>query len=203
MMIHEVTAKVGKHKKRKRVGRGMGSGHGKTCGRGHNGAGSRSGASGSIRAGREGGQIPFFRRFAKRGFSNHLFRRDYKIVNLQAIDSRFEDGATITPETLIAAGLIHDAKTPVKVLGQGELTKKLNITAAAFSSSAQAKIEKAGGTVTVDGGYRPKVTTGKKGRAKARKAAQIEAAAAEGQASDKKATKAPAAKAPKPKDADE
>jgi len=178
MMIHEVTAQVGKHKKRKRVGRGRASGHGKTCGRGHNGAGSRSGASGSIRAGREGGQIPFFRRFAKRGFSNHLFRRDYKIVNIQAIEARFDDGATITPQALIEAGLIHDAKTPVKVLGQGELGKKLNITAAAFSATALEKIEKAGGSATVEGGYRAKVTTGKKGRAKARKAADIAAAEA-------------------------
>jgi len=149
MMIHEITEQVGKHKKRKRVGRGTGSGHGKTCGRGHKGAGSRSGFSGSIRASREGGQIPLFRRLPKRGFSNALFRKHYKIVNLQAIDARFDDGADVTPETLVRVGLIRETRTPVKILGQGQTSKKLIVKVASVSKSAQAKIEKAGGSVTV------------------------------------------------------
>lgn len=148
MMIHEVTEKVGKHKRRKRVGRGPGSGLGKTCGRGHKGAKSRAGASGSIRASSEGGQMPFFRRFPKRGFSNARFRKIYRIVNIKAIDARFDDGATVNPETLVEAGLIHDAKLPVKILGEGETTKKLDVTAAMFSKSASDKITKAGGKVT-------------------------------------------------------
>lgn len=149
MMIHEITEKVGAHKKRKRVGRGIGSGHGKTAGRGHNGAGSRSGATGSIRAGREGGQMPLFRRVAKRGFSNANFKTLYSVVNIHAIDSRFEDGAEVNPDMLVKVGLIRDTKLPVKVLGTGETTKKLQVTAAAFSSSAQEKITKAGGSVNV------------------------------------------------------
>ena len=149
MMIHEITEKVGAHKKRKRVGRGIGSGHGKTAGRGHKGAGSRSGATGSIRAGREGGQMPLFRRVAKRGFSNANFKTHYAVVNIHAIDSRFEDGAEVNPDMLVKVGLIRDTKLPVKVLGTGETTKKLQVTAASFSSSAQEKITKAGGSVNV------------------------------------------------------
>lgn len=156
MMIHEITEQVGKHKKRKRVGRGTGSGHGKTCGRGHKGAGSRSGFSGSIRASREGGQIPLFRRLPKRGFSNALFRKHYKIVNLQAIDARFDDGADVTPETLVRVGLIRETRTPVKILGQGQTSKKLIVKVASVSTSARAKIEQAGGSVTVTEEPKPK-----------------------------------------------
>lgn len=149
MMIHEVTEKVGKHKKRKRVGRGVGSGRGKTCGRGHNGANSRSGASGSIRASREGGQTPLFRRVAKRGFSNVLFKKHFSIVNIAALDARFDDGAEINAQMLVKVGLIRDDKLPVKVLGQGETKKKLTVTAASYSKSAQEKITQAGGSATV------------------------------------------------------
>jgi len=149
MMIHEVTEKVGKYKKRKRVGRGPGSGHGKTCGRGHKGAGSRSGSSGSIRASTEGGQMPFFRRIPKRGFSNAAFRKEFVIVNIKAIASRFDDGAEVNPDMLVKVGLIRDTRTPVKILGHGDLSKKLNVTAAAFSQSASEKITGAGGTATV------------------------------------------------------
>lgn len=148
MMIHEVTEKVGKHKRRKRVGRGPGSGLGKTCGRGHKGAKSRAGASGSIRASSEGGQMPWFRRIPKRGFSNAQFRKEYRIVNIKAMDARFDDGAEITPEALVEVGLIKDAKLPVKVLGEGETSKKFTVTAAMFSRAAAEKIEKAGGKVT-------------------------------------------------------
>lgn len=151
MMIHEITPQAGAYKKRKRIGRGIGSGHGKTSGRGHKGAGSRSGATGSIRASREGGQMPFFRRIAKRGFSNAQFTTVYAVVNVQALDARFADGAEVTPETLAQVGLIRDTKLPVKVLGTGETTKKLKVTAAAFSKAAVEKLEKAGGTATVAG----------------------------------------------------
>jgi len=149
MMIHEITEKVGSHKKRKRLGRGIGSGHGKTCGRGTKGAGSRSGWSGSIRASREGGQMPWFRRIPKRGFSNFKFETNYAVVNIRAIAARFEDGAEVNAEMLVKAGLIRDTTLPVKVLGDGELTKKLSVTAAAFSKAASEKITAAGGTVTI------------------------------------------------------
>lgn len=149
MMIHEITVKVGSHKRRKRVGRGPGSGRGKTCGRGQNGAGSRAGASGSIRAGREGGQMPFFRRIPKRGFSNARFRTVFSIVNVQALDARFDDGAQVNPEALVQVGLIRDTKLPVKILGDGQTKKKLTVTAAAFSKAAMEKITKAGGTTSV------------------------------------------------------
>ena len=89
MMIHEITVQVGRHKKAKRLGRGIASGSGKTCGRGHNGAGSRSGWTGSIRASREGGQMPFFRRIPKRGFSNARFMKHFAIVNTKALEARF------------------------------------------------------------------------------------------------------------------
>jgi large subunit ribosomal protein L15 len=146
MMIHEITEKVGSHKKRKRVGRGPGSGLGKTCGRGHKGAGSRSGYS--RKAAHEGGQMAFFRRIPKRGFTNAMFRTDYAIVNIQDLAKRFEDGAEVNPDMLVKAGLIRNTKDPVKVLGQGDLTKKLTVTAAKFSESAKAKITAAGGTAT-------------------------------------------------------
>lgn len=147
MMIHEITEKAGAYRNRKRVGRGIGSGHGKTSGRGHNGAGSRSGAKRPPT--REGGQLPFFRRMAKRGFTNAPFMKQFAIVNLSALEARFEDGESVTPETLVKVGLIRNTKLPVKVLGDGELTKKLQVTASKFTASAAGKIEKAGGSVTV------------------------------------------------------
>ncbi len=146
MMIHDITVMVGKHKQRKRIGRGHGSGWGKTSGRGHKGAGSRSGYS--RRAYFEGGQMNFVRRLPKRGFTNAAFRTDYHVINVKALD-RFDDGATIEPKTLVDAGLIRDTKMPVKVLGEGDLSKKFTITAHKFSASAREKIEKAGGSVTV------------------------------------------------------
>jgi large subunit ribosomal protein L15 len=133
MMIHEVTEKVGPHKKRKRVGRG------------HKGAGSRAGNS--RKAGHEGGQMAFFRRIPKRGFSNAEFRTDYATVNLKALEQRFDDGAEVNPDMLVKAGLIRNTKDPVKILGEGDLTKKLTVTAAKFSEAAKAKITAAGGTV--------------------------------------------------------
>ena len=145
MMIHEVTEKVGRHKRRKRVGRGIGSGHGKTCGRGHNGYGSRSGNSKP----HNGGGTRLFKMLPKRGFTNAMFKTHYALVNLAALDARFEDGAEVNAEMLVKHGLIRDTKLPVKVLGNGETSKKFTVTAAKFSKSAEEKITKAGGSVTV------------------------------------------------------
>lgn len=149
MMIHDITVLAGKYKKRKRVGRGMGSGHGRTCGRGQNGAGSRAGSGGSIRASREGGQLPFFRRIPKRGFSNANFRKHFVIVNVQALEARFDDGAEVSAEALVRVGLIPNTKLPVKILAEGKLAKKLNVTVSCFSAAAKQKITDAGGSVQV------------------------------------------------------
>ena len=145
MMIHEITEKVGRHKSRKRVGRGRASGCGKTSGRGHKGAGSRSGYR--RRAYFEGGQMSFARRLPKRGFTNADFRNLYHVVNVKAIEARFDAGAEIDAETLAERGMIRDTKLPLKILGEGELTKKFTVTAAKFSASARTKIEAAGGSV--------------------------------------------------------
>lgn len=145
MMIHEITAQTGRYKKRKRVGRGHGSGLGKTSGRGHKGARSRAGYS--RRPGFEGGQMSFIRRMPKRGFTNTQFRNLFHIVNVQDLEARIEDGVDVDTSMLVEVGLIRDDKLPLKVLGHGALTKKLNITAAKFSASAKQKIEAAGGTV--------------------------------------------------------
>lgn len=149
MMIHEITKLVGRNKQRRRVGRGPGSGRGKTAGRGHKGAGSRSGYGGSMPEGYEGGQMPYFRRIPKRGFNNAAFRKEYAIVNVQALGARFDDGAEVNADMLAKVGLVRDPSQPVKVLGEGELNKKLTVTAARFSGSARQKIEQAGGTCTV------------------------------------------------------
>ena len=146
MMIHEITEKTGKYKARKRIGRGHGSGSGKTSGRGHKGAKSRSGYS--RRPAFEGGQMQYFRRIPKRGFSNADFRKVYHIVNLAALANHFEAGATVDVTSLVEAGLVRNFKNPVKVLGQGDLAVALNITADKFSESAVKKIEAAGGSVT-------------------------------------------------------
>jgi large subunit ribosomal protein L15 len=145
MMIHEITQKVGRHKARMRVGRGESSGLGKTSGRGHKGAASRSGWS--LRPAYMGGQINFIQKLPKRGFSNAPFRKMFHIVNVKAIDAFAKTGDEVTVESLAAAGIISDADLPLKVLGEGEITKKVTVTAAKFSASAKAKIEKAGGTV--------------------------------------------------------
>lgn len=157
MMIHEITQLVGKHKRRKRIGRGPGSGHGKTSGRGHKGAGSRSGFSGSIRATREGGQMPYFRRIPKRGFNNAVFTKRFAAINVSLLETRFQDGETVSPESLKGHGLIPNVQTPIKILANGELSKKLTVTAHQFSDAARAKIESAGGTCNVIGGEKAKV----------------------------------------------
>jgi len=148
MMIHEITEKVGSHKARKRLGRGEGSGHGKTSGKGHKGAKSRAGWT--SRASYAGGATPFSRRFPKRGFSNFGFGTEFHIINLKAIEQAFADGETVDAETLAKKGLIRDATLPLKVLAEGEITKKVTVMAARFSAQAKAKIEKAGGTIAED-----------------------------------------------------
>ncbi|MDG2030804.1 MAG: 50S ribosomal protein L15 [Phycisphaerales bacterium] len=146
MMIHEITEKVGRYKSRKRIGRGEGSGQGGTAGRGHKGAGSRAGFS--RRASYEGGQLPWFQRYPKRGFSNADFRKNYHVVNLKVLEERFDAGTTIDVALLAANRVVRDTNLPLKVLGEGELTKKFTITAAKFSTAARKKIEEAGGTAT-------------------------------------------------------
>ncbi|MEJ5165757.1 MAG: 50S ribosomal protein L15 [Thermoanaerobaculia bacterium] len=144
-MIENLKPKKGAVHKRKRVGRGPGSGHGKTATRGHNGFWSRSGSS--MRANFEGGQMPLVRRIPKRGFTN-IFRKEYSIVNLNKLNS-FEKGSEVTPQILLEKGIIKELKAGVKILGTGELEKPLNIKAHAFSKSAREKIEKAGGKCEV------------------------------------------------------
>ena len=145
MKLHELQPAEGSRHVRNRVGRGSSSGNGKTSGRGQKGQKSRSG--GGVRLGFEGGQTPLARRLPKRGFTN-INRKDYAIVNLDVLN-RFEDGAEVTPTTLIEAGIVKDAKSGIKILGNGELTKKLSVKAAKFSKSAQTAIEAAGGSVEV------------------------------------------------------
>ncbi len=146
MELADITSKAGAHEKRKRVGRGRGSGHGKTCGRGHKGVGQRAG--GSIRRLTEGGQMPLFRRIPKRGFSNAPFRTDYDIVNVCDLDELFSDGDEVTKQTLVKVGLLRNDRVLVKILGDGELAKKLTVLADRFSKSAKEKITAAGGTVS-------------------------------------------------------
>jgi large subunit ribosomal protein L15 len=145
MELTEILTRAGSHKRRKRIGRGTGSGSGKTCGRGHKGAGSRAGAKKLMM--REGGQMPLFRRLPKRGFSNFTFRTEYGIVNVGDLESRFDSGTHVTAETLLEAGLVRNLRHKVKVLGDGELSKKLKVEAAKFSKRAEEKIKAAGGEV--------------------------------------------------------
>lgn len=145
MKLHELHPAEGSRHVRNRVGRGSSSGNGKTSGRGQKGQKSRSG--GGVRLGFEGGQTPLFRRLPKRGFTN-INRKDYAVINLDVLN-RFEDGTEVTPTTLIEAGIVKDAKSGIKILGNGELTKKLSVKAAKFSKSATTAIEAAGGSVEV------------------------------------------------------
>ena len=147
MNLADVRAAYIPRKKRKRVGRGPGSGHGKTCGRGTKGQQSRSG--GGTRPGFEGGQMPLFRRLPKRGFNNSKFRTVYAIVNVGQLEAAFDDGTTVDVAAIRAAHLVNAKTGPIKVLGSGELTKKLNVQADRFSGSAKAKIEAAGGQAAV------------------------------------------------------
>lgn len=133
-------------KDRKRRGRGPGSGNGKTSGKGHKGQNARSG--GGVRPGFEGGQLPLYRRLSKRGFNNYNFRTVYATVNVGDLE-RFEEGTVVTKALLIESGLVKKELDGIKVLGNGDLTKKLTVQADKFSSSAKTKIENVGGTAEV------------------------------------------------------
>jgi len=143
--LHDLSPSGGSHRNRKRVGRGPGSGWGKTAGRGENGQNARSG--GGVRPGFEGGQMPLARRIPKRGFTN-INRVEYQVVNLRDLD-RFDGDVTV--DGLKAAGLVGSLRKPVKILGEGEIGKSLKVVAHAFTKSAQAKIEAAGGSVSIVG----------------------------------------------------
>jgi len=145
MILDDVHRGIKKNKKRKRIGRGPGSGHGKTAGRGHKGYYSRSGSS--RRVGFEGGQMPIFRIVAKRGFNNRAFAPKVAIVNIAQLEAVFDAGAEVTPATLKEKGLVTGRFDLVKVLGNGDLSKKLSVTADRFSASAEQKIVAAGGSV--------------------------------------------------------
>lgn len=148
MLSHKITSIAGKHKSRRRVGQGSGSGRGKTCGRGHKGSGSRAGSF--ARPTYEGGQMPLFRRLPKRGFSNYPFARRYEIVNVSQLE-RFDEGTMVGVEQLASAGLVNNLRSKVKILGDGELTKKLQVLAHKFSRRAAQKIVGSGGTARIVG----------------------------------------------------
>ncbi|EFI85230.1 50S ribosomal protein L15 [Listeria grayi] len=145
MKLHELKPSEGSRKERNRVGRGTGSGNGKTSGRGHKGQKARSG--GGVRLGFEGGQLPLFRRLPKRGFTN-INRKEYAVVNVGTLN-RFEDGTEVTPELLIETGVISNAKSGIKVLSEGKIEKKLTVKANKFSAAAKEAIEAAGGQTEV------------------------------------------------------
>jgi large subunit ribosomal protein L15 len=145
MKLHEIEPARGSTKRRKVVGRGRGSGHGTTAGRGGKGQTARTGSS--IPAWFEGGQMPLIRRLPKRGFTN-IFKKNYAIINIEILD-RFESGQEVTPALLVSQGLIRSRNDGVKVLGTGTLTKTMTVHAHKFSQSAAAKIEAAGGKVQV------------------------------------------------------
>ncbi|SNZ17903.1 LSU ribosomal protein L15P [Terribacillus aidingensis] len=145
MKLHELKSAEGTRKTRNRVGRGMSSGNGKTSGRGHKGQKARSG--GGVRLGFEGGQMPLFQRLPKRGFTN-IHRTEYSIVNLDSLN-RFEEGTEVTPELLLESGVVSKLRAGIKVLGNGNLEKKLTVKAHKFSASAKEAIEAAGGQTEV------------------------------------------------------
>ena len=144
MKLHELSPAVGSAKDAWRKGRGPGSGNGKTAGKGHKGQNARSG--GGVRPGFEGGQFPIYRQHPKRGFNNARFATEYAIVNVEDLN-RFVDGTVVDMDVLLAARVIRKPMDGLKVLGNGELTKKLTVKAAVFSATAKEKIEAAGGKV--------------------------------------------------------
>ena len=147
MKLHELQPAAGSTKDVKRIGRGHGSGQGKTAGKGHKGQKARSG--GSIRPGFEGGQMPLQRRIPKRGFNNSVFAKEYAVVNVSELEKRFNSGEEVNAQTLMERGAINEVLDGVKILGNGELTKSLTVKAVKFSAAAQEKIEKAGGKAEV------------------------------------------------------
>ena len=146
MKLHNIHPNEGATVTRKRLGRGVGSGLGKTSGKGHKGQNARSG--GGVRQGFEGGQLPLFRRLPKRGFSNAMFKTRYAVINLSDLN-KFEDGAVVTPELLSEMGLVKKQLDGIKVLGNGKLEKKLVVKAHKFSDVAKEQIEKLGGKAEV------------------------------------------------------
>ena len=146
MKLHELSPAAGSTKERKRIGRGAGSGQGKTAGKGHKGQMARAGRG--MRPGFEGGQMPLQRRVPKRGFNN-IFRTEMAIVNVAALEANYEAGAVVTIDSLIEKGLVKKVLDGVKVLGYGEITKALTVQANAISESAKQKIEAAGGKIEV------------------------------------------------------
>ena len=146
MKLHELSPAAGSTKERKRIGRGAGSGQGKTAGKGHKGQKARVGRG--MRRGFEGGQMPLQRRVPKRGFNN-IFRTEMAIVNVAALEANYEAGAVVTIDSLIEKGLVKKVLDGVKVLGYGEITKALTVQANAISESAKQKIEAAGGKIEV------------------------------------------------------
>ncbi|WML42598.1 50S ribosomal protein L15 [Neobacillus sp. PS3-40] len=145
MKLHELKPAVGSRQEPKRKGRGIGSGNGKTAGKGTKGQNARSG--GGVRLGFEGGQTPLFRRLPKRGFTN-INRKEYAIVNLDTLN-RFEDGTEVTPELLIESGVVKSEKAGIKILAKGNVEKKLTVKAHKFSSAAKDAIEAVGGKIEV------------------------------------------------------
>ncbi|MBR2312640.1 MAG: 50S ribosomal protein L15 [Clostridia bacterium] len=146
MKLHELKPAEGSAKAAWRKGRGAGSGNGKTAGKGHKGQNARSG--GGVRPGFEGGQLPLYRKLPKRGFNNARFAKIYAIVNVEALNV-FEDGAVVDLDALLAKKIVRKANDGLKVLGSGELTKKLTVKASVFSATAKEKIEAAGGKIEV------------------------------------------------------
>lgn len=147
MNLHDLSPAPGSRRKPKRLGMGIGSGTGKTAGKGHKGQKARAGRSVSPHF--EGGQMPLSRRIPKRGFSNFRHATNYQTVNVAELENRFESGTTLTNEELRAARLISDAEKPVKILGDGEISKSFTVKANAFSATAKKKIEAAGGKAEV------------------------------------------------------
>ena len=146
MKLHELSPAEGSVKENYRKGRGAGSGNGKTAGKGHKGQNARSG--GGVRPGFEGGQLPLYRKLPKRGFNNYRFGKKYAIINVQSLN-KFNDGEVVDTAALLSAGLIDNVFDGVKILGEGEIAKKLTVKATIFSASAKEKIEAAGGKTEV------------------------------------------------------
>ena len=146
MKLNELKYNEGSKKDIKRLGRGSSSGTGKTSGKGHKGQNARSG--GGVRPGFEGGQLPLYRRLPKRGFSNALFKKEYAVINVSDLN-KFDENTTVTAELLVEMGIIKKTLSGIKVLGNGEITKKLTVKAHAFSKTAKDKIEAQGGKVEV------------------------------------------------------
>ena len=146
MKLHELSPQEGSVKAGFRKGRGAGSGNGKTAGKGHKGQNARSG--GGVRPGFEGGQLPLYRKLPKRGFNNFRFGKKYAVVNVETLN-KFDNGEVVDSAALLSQGIINSVYDGVKILGEGELTKKLTVKAAVFSASAKEKIEAAGGKTEV------------------------------------------------------